>query len=85
MPRVNIMLPDDILALIDQMAREEGMNRSQLLRTAALSYFAQRTANQEHNRRQADIQRAIDIQDHLRQSRPTWNATQSLREQREET
>tara|TARA_Y100000588_G_C14159618_1_gene884223 strand:+ start:452 stop:709 length:258 start_codon:yes stop_codon:yes gene_type:complete len=84
MPRVNIMLPEDILLQIDQMAREEGMNRSQLIRTAALVYYEQHTAKKAQNQRQADIQRAMDIQDHLRHKTPSWSSTQELRTQREE-
>ena len=84
MPRVNIMLPKDILAQIDQMAREEGMNRSQLIRTAALAYYEQRNANKDYNQRQADMQRAMAIQDHLRHKAPPWNTTKLLRLQREE-
>ena len=41
MPRVNIMLPDDLLKKMDQVAEEVSMNRSQLVRTAVLAYFDQ--------------------------------------------
>ncbi len=84
MPRVNIMLPEDLLEQMDQVAAEEGMNRSQLIRTAVLAYFNQRAETDQRRQRQADIQRAIDIQDHLRQSIVPWNAIEVLREQREE-
>jgi len=83
MPRVNVMLPEDLLARIDQVAREEGMNRSKLLRTAVLAYFAQREQRRQRQRRQADIQRAMDIQDRLRQAVPSWDPLRALREQRE--
>ena len=84
MPRVNIMLPDDLLTRIDQVAREEDMNRSKLLRTAVLAYFELRAARDARQRRQADIQRAMSIQDQLRRSHPSWNALKALKEQREE-
>ena len=77
------MLPEDLLVRIDQAAREEGMNRSKLLRTAVLAYFELRANQQEHQNRQADIQRAMAIQDELRQAFPSWDPAQSLREQRE--
>jgi len=83
MPRVNVMLPEDLLARIDQVAREEGMNRSKLLRTAVLAYFAQREQRRQQQRRQADIQRAMDIQDRLRRAVPSWDPLRALREQRE--
>lgn len=85
MPRVNIMLPDDLLAQIDQVAREEGVNRSKLLRRAVLAYFNQRQVDSERHRRQTDIQRAMEIQDSLRQAVPPWDVVKALREQREET
>ena len=79
------MLPEDLLAQMDQVAAEDGMNRSQLIRTAVLAYFHQRTEDNQRQQRQDDIQRAMDIQDHLRQSLPPWDALQTLRQQREET
>ena len=84
MPRINIMLPEDLLAQIDQVAREEGMNRSKLLRTAFLVYCRQREQNDQRLRRQADIQHAMEIQDRLRQTIPPWDALKALKEQREE-
>jgi len=84
MPRVNIMLPDDLLEEIDRVAREEGMNRSKLLRTAVLAFFQLRAAQNERQKRQADIQRAMDIQDQLRQTTPSWDSLRALKEQREE-
>ena len=84
MPRVNVMLPEDLLEQIDQVAREEGMNRSKLLRTAVLAYFEQRRASSERLRRQNDIQRAMEIQDQLRRIIPPWDVIRALREQREE-
>ena len=78
------MLPEDLLAQMDQVAAEEDMNRSQLIRTAVLAYFHLRTENNQRQQRQADIQQAMDIQDHLRQSLPPWDALKTLREQREE-
>ena len=85
MPRVNIMLPDDLLKKMDQVAEEAGMNRSQLVRTAVLAYFEQLVVNNQRRQRYDDIQRAMDIQDNLRQSVAPWNATKLLREQRDET
>ncbi|MBT4499739.1 MAG: ribbon-helix-helix protein, CopG family [Gemmatimonadetes bacterium] len=84
MPRVNIMLPDDLLEEIDRVAREEDMNRSKLLRTAVLAFFQLRAAQSERQKRQADIQRAMEIQDQLRQTIPSWDSLRALKEQREE-
>ncbi len=84
MPRVNVMLPEDLLTQIEQVAREEGVNRSKLLRKAVLAYFEQRQADSQRRRRQTDIQRAMEIQDSLRQAVPPWDVVKALREQREE-
>jgi len=78
------MLPDDLLEQIDQVAKEEGMNRSKLLRTAVLAYFQLRESQSESQLRQADIQRAMAIQDQLRQNVPSWDSLKALKEQREE-
>jgi metal-responsive CopG/Arc/MetJ family transcriptional regulator len=83
MARVNIMLPDHLLAQIDQVAREEGMNRSKMLRTAVLAFFELRKAKNERQQRHADIERAMAIQDQLRQVAPPWDSLKALREQRE--
>ena len=85
MPRVNIMLPEDLLKKMDQVAEEVSMNRSQLVRTAVLAYFDQLVVNNQRRQRQDNIQKAMDIQDNLRQSVAPWNAAKILREQRDET
>jgi metal-responsive CopG/Arc/MetJ family transcriptional regulator len=85
MPRVNIMLPEDLLNQMDRVANEVSMNRSQLVRTAVLAYFGQLAENAQHRQRQDDIQKAMDIQDNLRQSVAPWNAVKILRDQRDET
>ena len=85
MPRVNIMLPEDLLKKMDQVAEEVSMNRSQLVRTAVLAYFDQLVVNNQRRQRQDDIQKAMGIQDNLRQSVAPWNTAKILREQRDET
>ena len=44
MARVNIMLPDDLLERIDQVAQQEGVSRSKLLRLAFMAYCQQKEA-----------------------------------------
>ena len=83
MPRVNIMLPEELLGQMDQVADEEGMNRSQLVRTAVLAYFELRAEQNQRQQRQADIQQAMTIQDHLRQHSLSWDAIGLLRQQRQ--
>ena len=45
MARVNIMLPDDLLEHIDQVAQQEGVSRSKLLRLAFMAYCQQKGRN----------------------------------------
>lgn len=82
MPRVNIMLPDEILVQMDQVAEEEGLNRSELIRQAFGVYLERRAENDQRQQRQADIQKAMKLQDSLRQNLPPWDALKILREQR---
>ncbi len=79
------MLPDDLLAQIDRVARDEGINRSKLLRKAFLTYSEIRNAQSQQQLRQDDIQKAMAIQDQLRQDVPSWDPQRALQEQREET
>ena len=82
MPRVNIMLPEEVLEQMDQVADEEGLNRSELIRRAFAVYLERRAENDQHQQRQADIQKAMELQDRLRQNLPPWDALKILREQR---
>lgn len=83
MPRVNIMLPDEILAQMDRVADQEGLNRSQLIRQAFLVYLERRAEDDQRQQRQADIQKAMELQDRLRQKLPPWDALKTLREERQ--
>ena len=85
MPRVNIMLPDEVLDQMDQVAAEEGLNRSELIRQAFAVYLERRAENDQQQQRQADIQKAMELQDRLRQNLPPWDAQRLLREQRKKT
>jgi metal-responsive CopG/Arc/MetJ family transcriptional regulator len=78
------MLPENLLNQMDQVAAAEDMNRSQLVRTAVLAYFDRLAETNQRQQRQNDILRAMDIQDHLRQTHAPWDALKILRDQREE-
>lgn len=84
MPRVNVVLPDELLAQMDQVASEEGLNRSQLVRVAFQSFVQQRSENSQRLQRQADIERAIEMQDRLRRSVDAWDPMEVLRQQRQD-
>ena len=83
MARVNVMLPDDLLVQIDQVAEEEGVSRSKLLRLAMLAYFSQRDSRRENEQRQEDIRKAMEIQDQLRKETGPWDAIKTLQSERQ--
>ncbi len=83
MARVNIMLPDELLGQIDQVAKDEGVNRSKLLRLAVLAYFDHREDLQEREQRRSDIRAAMEIQDKLRREVGPWDALKALRTERQ--
>ncbi len=82
MARVNIMLPDDLLERIDQVAQQEGVSRSKLLRLAFMAYCQQREAVYENQRKQAAIEHGMTLQDSLRQKALPWDPLQVLRAER---
>ncbi len=67
---------------MDQVADQEGLNRSQLIRQAFLVYLERRAEDDQRLQRQADIQKAMQLQDRLRQQLPPWDSLKTLREQR---
>lgn len=82
MARVNVMLPDDLLERIDQVAQQEGVSRSKLLRLAFIAYCQQREATYEYQRKQAAIEHGMTLQDSLRQKALPWDPLQVLRAER---
>ena len=84
MARVNVMLPDELLGQIDQVAKQEGVNRSKLLRLAVIAYFEQREDTQEREKRRIDIRHAMEIQDALRKEVGSWDPLKTLRSERQE-
>ena len=83
MPRVNVVLPQQMLDDLDEVSRLEGSNRSKLLRAAIELFFQHRSEASEHKRRQADIAQAIQMQDELRGEGNSWDAIQVLRDGRD--
>ncbi len=84
MPRVNVVLPQQMLDDLDDVARLEGSNRSKLLRTAVELFFRHLSEESERKRRQTDIAQAIQMQDELRGEGNSWDAIQALRDGRDD-
>ena len=85
MPRVNVVLPQKMLDELDEVVRLEGLNRSKLLRSAIELFFRHRLEESKRQRRQADIQQAIQIQDELRGDGDSWDALKTLRDGRDDS
>ena len=67
--KVMVSFPDEFLAQVDSIAREEHRSRSELLREAMRRYMSTRQAE----RRPGDdpvVQRAVAMQDQLAQAAP---------------
>ena len=64
------MLPDDLLKRIDLVAAQEGLSRSKLIRLAFLAYCEQREEGFKRERRQADIEHGMALEDSLRSESP---------------
>lgn len=82
MARVNIMLPDELLECVDLVAEQEGLNRSKLIRLAFQAYCEQREESFRRERRQADIEHGMALQDSLRSEVPAWDTMTVMRQER---
>lgn len=81
--RINAVLSEDIVAELDNLAREEHKNRSELLREAAENLIAEHRRRQEEERRRARLERAVAAQDRLRHKSGAWDGVAEVRKWRE--
>lgn len=82
MTRVNITLPEHLLAIVDKMTKQEKINRSEFFRRAAKLYEQVRQEEEAKKRKKEAIKKAIIIQNELRESTPAWDGVVKLRQQR---
>lgn len=83
MTRVNIVLPETLLITIDGLIKQEKINRSEFFRRAARLYEQTREEEEVKRRKREAIEKAILIQNELRESTPCWDGVAELRRQRE--
>jgi metal-responsive CopG/Arc/MetJ family transcriptional regulator len=58
--KFSISLPEDLVAALDELAAEDGLTRSALIREATASYVTHRTSAAREEERRARIDSAIE-------------------------
>jgi metal-responsive CopG/Arc/MetJ family transcriptional regulator len=81
--RINALLSDELVKALDVIAQEERKSRSQLLREGAERIIAEYERKREEERRCAQIQHAMAIQDQLREKAGTWDGVAEIRKWRD--
>lgn len=85
MVRINALLPEDMIAKLDSIAKDEKKSRSMLLREAAEKLIKEYQRELEETRRRERIKRGIGMQDRLRKRSGKWNGVAEVRKWRETT
>jgi predicted transcriptional regulator len=57
--KLSISLPEELVHQLDELAAQDGVTRSALLREATARYVTSRASVEEEERRQASINRAV--------------------------
>jgi metal-responsive CopG/Arc/MetJ family transcriptional regulator len=84
MVRINAVLSEDIIEELNNIAREEHKNRSALLREAAETLIAEHRRRREEEQRKGRLERAVTIQDRLREKAGIWDGVAEVRKWREQ-
>jgi metal-responsive CopG/Arc/MetJ family transcriptional regulator len=84
MAKINISISSEILEKIDKLSKEENMTRSELLRTAFKTYTDVLGEKKRETKRQKSIERAIQVQDEIRNKIGDIDLIQELRKWRDE-
>jgi metal-responsive CopG/Arc/MetJ family transcriptional regulator len=83
MVRINVVLSEEIVEELDSIGREENKNRSELLREAAEKLIGEHRRRLEEERRRARLEKAVAVQDQLRQKAGSWDGVAEVRKWRE--
>jgi len=83
MLRVNAIFEEGFLKKMTQVAREEHLSRSELIRKAVTDYLARREQNRQNRKRQKSVAEAILVQDALRQKAGDWDGLAEVRRWRD--
>ncbi len=83
MAKINISISEDILEEIEKKRRERHLTRSGFLRKASEAYLHILEEEKEKEEKKRGVERAIKIQDEIREKIGKWNSTKALRIWRE--
>ena len=83
MSKVNVSLRRELLGKIDQIRSEVAMSRSEFFRAASLVYLEHLEKERMEEEKRQGIEKAIQIQDEVRQRVGHWDALGKLRKLRE--
>lgn len=83
MAKINISISENILEEIEKKRKEKHLTRSGFLRRAFESYLRTLEEEKEEEEKKRGIEKAIKIQDEIREKLGKWDSTQTLRRWRE--
>ena len=84
MARVNIIIPDQILESLDQVAEAERMSRSRLIQKATKRYLEERRLEQEAAARKKKMEQAAAKMDRLAEKFGKWDGVGTIRQFRDQ-
>lgn len=83
MAKINISITEDLFEEIEKKRREKHLTRSGFLRKAFESYLRILEEEKQEEEKKRAIERAIKLQDEIREKIGKWDSTQALRRWRE--
>ncbi len=83
MARINVMMPDDVLQMVDHAATAEHLTRSAFLQKAARRYLEEKRLAQEAFERKQRMQQAAANMDKLANKFGKWDGVGTIRQFRD--
>ena len=84
MARINVMIPDEFLGVVDHAATEERLTRSAFLQKAAGRYLEEKRLEQEALERKQRMEKAAAKMDKLADKFGKWDGVGTIRRFRDE-
>ena len=84
MAKINISISSEILEKIDNLSKEENVTRSELLRVAFKTYTEVLEEKKGEKKKQKNIEKAILVQDEIRNEIGNMDLIEELRKWRDE-